>query len=475
MVVLATCIISAHAVLVFGGYWNSDEYFHFSRYRDQGLSYLGFRLLHDSPRPLSEIILYLYGLVVEALGAPLIAPFLAILWGTLIGTTIVAAFQASFANPLVRVTLGLSLLATFLLGHGISEMFYWPMAAAAYLPALACVVVATFQVIDGATATPRGRFICGAGICLAALSVESGMFIAFGFAVAMAVLSVPALLPGGGGRSERAFIWWLIPLLISGAVLACALQFRVGLAAVEIGQDAAYFHQFIPDVGRTLALLPSELAFGDAQGRELPVRAAILLIKVLVFLGFCGILHAAPLRPLPWRHVLALAVGLCASIALTVLASLYQYGAWGMTRHRTWIQCVLLLLLLVLARLATSRRWLPVRWGPLAGSCCLIAAMGIGMATRTVGLFDDYLMLPGIRADQRRTWASGEDPSTDSMRLALPPAGHVLDTLQWRTGHFVMTNDTAVTPWYIRGVLDYFNKKSIDIVPAQVARQPEQS
>jgi hypothetical protein len=469
VVALAAFIILTHAVLIYGGYWNSDEYFHFARYHTIGLRYLGFRLLHDSPRPVSEITLYVYSVAVEWAGKPLIPPFLAILWVTLIGGAVAAARLTSLGTSLSRLTLGLSLVAMFLLGHGISEMFYWPMAASAYLPALAGITVAAFQIIDGGTATPRGRLICCTGISVAALCVEPGMFVAFGFSVAMALMTVPSLLHGGRENDSGPIVWWLVPLLISGGVLACALMFRVGNATAEPGQSATYFHHFLPGVSRTLELLPTELAFGDAPDSA-SKKAAILMIKILAFLGFYGVLHEAPTKVCSRRHSSAFAIGLCTSIVLTMLASLYQYGAWGMTRQRTWLQCLLLVLLLVMAHLATLRWRMPARVAAVAGPICLIAAMGIGMAPRTVGLLNDYAMLPRIRNEQRQTWASGKNSSTDSMRLVLPPAGRVLDTLQWRTGHFTMTDNLLETPWYIGGVLDYFDKKSVDIVLGQIPR-----
>jgi len=54
-------------------------------------------------------------------------------------------------------------------------MFFWPMAAAPYLLAMAGIVILTFRLIGGRTATPRDRTICALALLLAAVGIYGVM------------------------------------------------------------------------------------------------------------------------------------------------------------------------------------------------------------------------------------------------------------------------------------------------------------
>ncbi|HUN39955.1 MAG TPA: hypothetical protein VMU81_06680 [Acetobacteraceae bacterium] len=69
----------------------------------------------------------------------------------------IAAWPGSHRGRLFRWTAFSALLAMFLLGHQIEEMFFWPMGAAAYLIALGAIVLEIARVITGGIARPQGR------------------------------------------------------------------------------------------------------------------------------------------------------------------------------------------------------------------------------------------------------------------------------------------------------------------------------
>jgi hypothetical protein len=122
-------------------------------------------------------------------------------------------------------------MSMFLLGHPISEAFYWPMAAFAYLPTLCGISILLWSVCAGATETQGGRTICAAAMLVAAASSEMGaMFVWFfaGLAIARRIFGV---LASGKSRPLKVPpVWLLVPLAAS--------MWVVFMVATGRGQDA---------------------------------------------------------------------------------------------------------------------------------------------------------------------------------------------------------------------------------------------
>jgi len=76
---LLTGVIVLYLGLIGLGQWQADEYDNFARLRTRGWHFF-FDRLHWSPRPISELILMMYGWTVNQVHQPLIAPFLGLLW-----------------------------------------------------------------------------------------------------------------------------------------------------------------------------------------------------------------------------------------------------------------------------------------------------------------------------------------------------------------------------------------------------------
>ena len=147
-------IVLLHAGWTPGGSWDADEYYNFALERVHGWRYAWERLYLWSPRPLSEAVLWLYDGAVTAVGAPLIAPFLLLLWAGLVAAAVVALWRPGIPGSPWRLAAALGVVAMFLLGHAINEMFYWPMGVAPYLLAITGIVVVTFRLIAGGEHAP---------------------------------------------------------------------------------------------------------------------------------------------------------------------------------------------------------------------------------------------------------------------------------------------------------------------------------
>jgi hypothetical protein len=458
---LAAAVILLHAGLIAGAYWDGDEFFNLGHYRQAGLQFLFFRIENWSPwRSLSEVTLYFYFLAAQLAHAQLIAAFLTGLWALLVGAAIFATWRQDSARSPYRLTLGLSLVAMFLLDHRINEMFYWPMAAAPYLQALAGLVIATFQILLGETALSRGRLISGIAISEAVLSSETGLFFALGLGGTLCLLELPGVGPGGMQRLRRAG-WYLVPLALGLAELVLTFLLRINQTTAGLAPTDTYFHHAWPSLLAALRTLPRELAWTEPSS-----LAASLALKALLLLGFVGVWSNLPAVALRRSHVLALAAGLLSVMVLIIFASFYQYGGWGFERHRTFLQCLFVLLLLVIARALAAAWPLPVGVAVKLGPICLLGAMALGLAPRLPGVLDDYALIPQIRAARFATWDSGNQPGP-AMRFVMPPHGHVLTGMVWQTGHF-STGD-ANLPWYVPGLLNCFGKTSVEIVQYDAA------
>ena len=459
---LSAVVIVAHFILVFGGGWGGDEFFNFALYRRLGLAWFVIRLLHWSPRPSSDIALYLYSCAVNFWRMPLIAPFLTALWTVLAGGTVAAAWQRGSSGVLPRLALALSVLAMFLLGHRINDLFYWPVGAAPYLLDLAGISVVTFQVVAGGTARPLARLACGLGLILAATGSEAGLFFALAFPVALLLLELPALVQLGltGLRRDA---WYLVSLIVALAVAACLGHIVMTNPSRGIGQGSAYFHHFWPSLVATLQGLGLDLFQSDGSPAGLGILASCMA-AALLFLGFCWGCRAGFGARTPWRQMAALIAGLLGCYLLIVFTSYYEYSERVHEPQASFRKCLAVLLLLAIARVVVSC-W-PAQWRPshVLGPLALLGAICIGMVARVPGLMADYRLLPELREARALTWQSGLDPATPTLHYVIPPPGRLVTGLfPGPPGHFVL--GAPGTEWWMTGLMEFFGKRSLEFAP----------
>lgn len=457
--------ILAHFALVPGGGWGGDEFANFARYQHFGIGWLVFRLLHWSPRPVSEVAIYLYSLAVTHLRMPLVTPVLAVMWTILVGGTLAVARQHGSPVILPRLTLALTLIAMFLLGHRIYDVFYWPLGTAPYLLDLVSITIVTFQVAAGGGLLPRERIICGVGLAVAATSWETGLFFTLGFTTALLLLDLPAVARRQL-RVLRDCGWYLVPFVVSLGVVGLLGYIILSNPARGLDQGGEYFHQFWPSLAAALLSIVPDLSLGDGSAAGLGGPASVL-VAVLLFLGFIWACRAGFGAPPPWRHMAALCAGLLGCFVLTIFSSYYEYGAHAHEAQTTLRECLVVLGLLAAARIVELRLpRLPARWllprviGPIA----LIAAVGIGMAARIPALIADYGLVSEIREARQQTWRSGLDPATTTLQYVVAPSGQILNGLiPSPPGHFVL--GAAKTEWWMTGLMDFFGKTGLEFVP----------
>lgn len=455
---MLAAIVGLHLALVGAGQWAADEYYNFGQLRALGGLFFRHRLLHWSPRPISESLVYVYAWVVRASAQPLIGEFLAILWVLLIAAALVHVVRSDRAGVFARILLAVAVLAAFLLGHSVAEMFYWPMGAAAYLPSLAGMTYLTLAILDGQLSTRRGRLGIAIVLAMAAGASELGALFVAAF---LPLLFLLHRFRGGPAR-HLAFWWALLPFGLSLAVLGLTTSGRWQKELAEVAASPT-LHHFWPSVHAALVQGGREIVSLD--GGEFGWRALLsgISVRVLLFLGFRWCLRRGGFGPVPATHLLALSLALGVACFGSLVASYDLFGGRCCQRHDTFRQCAYVLMLLALAGLGREYRRVRVvdHWafGPVA----ILAAALLAFDGRGAELIATYRMYPlslRVRAD---TWRQAAKPGPEmEFREA---AGPLVHQMTWPAGRF--TRDPS-TPWYVSGIALFFDKQVVQIAPQAV-------
>jgi len=179
-----------YAGLLTAGRWETDEFFDSALIERYGLKhFFWYRVTDWSPRPIGELLAGSYLALSNLLDRPLIGSCLAILWAIALAVAIGAAKLAKLS---ASVATALALFALSLLIAKPGEMFYWPMAATAYLPCWAAMLAVTLMLMG------RGPILAVVlALVLMAWSFEAGAVAALVFCLGEIVLR------SRGGREER--------------------------------------------------------------------------------------------------------------------------------------------------------------------------------------------------------------------------------------------------------------------------------
>jgi len=458
-VVLAGIVIS-YAGLIGMGQWQGDEYLQIPLYRQFGFhEYLG-RIFGWSPRPVTELVLWLYAEAVEHGHRPHIIPFLALLWAIVALATVITIRPSSYRGVLrYRLLLSLALLAMFLVGHPISELFYWPAGSAAYLPTLAAIVVAFFLLIDRRRATPGRALACTAALLVAAGSSEVGML----FVLCFSAARVPGLLRQRHGRIA-AWLHWAAPVALSFAVLAVLLSVRAGVHELPAA-ETPYLHRPIVSLLAAVAqTLHGVVVLNGAQAGAISLggAAATLLVRLSFFLGVRWTWQAANHGDEPVQGALGFALACLATACAVLVATDYQFGLLCCERHVALRQCFYALAVAALAvGSVNGLRRVPDSIAPLP----LILAALIPFANTGVGaLRHDYLLYRTAVAIRSSNWAKGMRRDTDAMVFQNAPVGRICHGTNIPPGKFVLGDDI---PWWARGIMLFYGKRELTVRPPQ--------
>lgn len=376
------------------GHWYSDEYDIFHDMALQGGAASWHRFWVWSPRPVSELLIHLYGRLVLATGRAWIPELLlfSLLW-----------LLAAATMPLWRVAVGagrhwlpltLTVCAMCLSGHAVARVFYWPVASLAYVLTLAGVMgVFAEHLRPGAQVR---SWVCGGWLLLAALSSEIGAM----FALIHGLLSLCRSRRGG---------WALLPSLLgAGLVLGLMLSHRAG-GVVEQIPGAGPVHQLWSSLRASVTTSWPHLWFaaGDAG-----VAATLQVVSKLALLGAAAGLAVGQGLPLTRRRGLwVLAAGAAAMVPATIFAAWYQFGQLCCEHHDTVRQCFMVLALAAFGAglgltLEAAGCSAPLLQRLAPWLLCL--ALGTALAVSAPPMWADYRQYAQRYRLQQENWASGE-------------------------------------------------------------------
>jgi hypothetical protein len=293
---------------------------------------------------------------------------------------------------------------------------------------------------------------------LASFSAEVGAMVTLCVCGLIGLTELPGWRQRGRGRflTVARAAWWAIPLLASAAILALLLSGRAG-ASNEV-QQIAIAHHLLPSLRASLdwfvrLLVAPDAATGGPVGWWLPV----------FFLGMACAWRQSGVAVAPARHLLALAAGLLIAAYGSLVSAAYQFGVPCCERHDSFRACVVVLAVVVLAALAArlGDQTLWCRMPAAAGPVLLVLGLLPPLLHRLPALGDDYRQQHAVIAIRRADWAAGAAEGR-AMVFRQPPRPHVVnDGFLPVQGRF--DRATGEVPWFVAGVLDFFDKSAIDI------------
>jgi hypothetical protein len=341
----------------------------------------------------------------------------------------------------------------------LTEVFYWPVGAAAYLLTLSSTLVLFWQVVHGRIEMPHGRKICFTALLVAACSSEVGAI----FVVCYAGMRGAASALGKKHRRGRhqisdSILWCSIPALVSVSVLVVLFLNRFHLnEPMSTVVNSAYGHPLasvaaaIRELGRELlGLSPSSQTFQIA-----PKLASELLFCVGVGLSW-PVRRAS--KSVPHEICVLIAAFLTASM-VSLTTSYLHFGTAGGQRHELLRHCWILMSCGgagVLLAPTLSRR---VFRSPviLRLAAHVLLFMSVASLWHIKELMREYNAYPIVVRSIRENFRSGF-ASGNHMIYVLPPHRGVLAFAQIEPGTYIRNAGTPVFPGYI---LKYFDKRTL--------------
>ena len=461
---LFAAIVLLYCGLIGLGQWQADEYADFSQL-EYGVRAVANRL-RWSPRPLSEPIFLGYGWLTIRFQRPLTPLFLGLLWACLAGAALSTLWlrrQSDYDRDetWLDALSGVSLMAAFLTAGPLTQVFYWPAGAVAYLPTLSGTLFLFLQVASGSLDTSIGRMRCGIALMIAALSSETGAVFVASFALVMAMYAIAKRLGRDFGSWDlRPQSWCVLPALVSAGVLL-AMLFNRFRAAEPVSQraSATLGHPAASAMAATVDLVADIFGLGPHVHGWFLFNPQFFSVALLAFgIGLCwNQTHAIPERT---RSDLGcLASGLLLGSIFTLAACYIHFGQAVEERHRLIILCWIRLALasIAVAVLGSNRarhlrehRVLRVL-GPVLIVC------GVVIVWHLKPLVREYRAYGAVRKTTKDNFRSGFAPGSSQIVWGIPANRGVITPATIEAGTYHRTSPSDF-PSYI---LMYFKKDTL--------------
>ena len=429
-------VVASYAALLPRARWQGDEYMVFARLRAGGWGYFAHWYLTWSPRLVSNLFYGAYGAAVLAWHRPFAGSCMVVLWAALACACVLPAWFTN-ENRLPRVVAGLSLFAAFLVGHSVSEVFYWPAGGLSYIPTLAGVVWLFWLLLDGMGLRVRRQVCAGLALVIVAGSSEVGIFAALSIAAGVSCVQL--------GLSWRRSAWVLPGVAVAVADLALVLHGRVGTIEVG-GGDPLVLHHAGAALMQAIPAFARGFVRPDFAGGAPLSAPNSLLSRLLILAGAhwtFGKTRAPGLLP-------AFGAALLLAAFASLASGYFQFGRLCCSRHDTMRACFI-----ALAAAAFGAAW--PYWRPNAGAAAFAGAVLVLFLPATPALLADHRSMDRAVSARAQTWASGTSPG-DTMVFIVEPPGRLIDGYGFTPGFASASRDAA---WWQLGVLQFFGKRSV--------------
>lgn len=475
------------------GRWELDEYQQFSSMRT-GLPYLLGRFKW-SPRPISETMLYVYGILVNHFHRQLIFPFLGFLWLIFLSAGLLTSWQKGHSSKedraALHLLLSLALMALFLAGGHTTEVFYWPAGAVAYLPTLAATLLLFLQVVGQKFESARDRALSCVCLTVAAGSSECGAT----FVICYAVIKV--IHWSIGRRNVKlnftSIRWWAAPTMLALVVLIAIRMNRFNV--VELSSSGLYrgrpvasllvgFKEMTEEtVGKTMIVdlmgnrtdvdLRTKLGilFSPQLPREMLLDSRLpmdILIVVALSLSWSRLGRMSRKQA---SLIVELVAALLLASLLTVAAACLHFGFVCCDRHELIRECWITMSIAGLA--IASSAWISdekllrrSKYSNLGPILLCLAVVSLGQMRALVRTYRDYAVLS--RAIQQNA-ESGFRTDTQDMTFFLIPSTGIITQQRLTAGTFTSL-PSGVSPWEAKiypfpyFILEFFDKQKIAII-----------
>lgn len=451
---MCTACWLAYLGLIPLGHWQADEYQTFGSLHGSVYDFVRWRVFSWSPRPLSEIFIYAYGRLVQALGQPMVVAALLPCWMLLGAAALFPALRRREHRRWALVPL--AMLPMFLLGHPVADLFYWPMAALAYIPTLAGIllVLSANECLDSSR-TSRW-IVIGLALVVAASCSEVGALFVLAFVTCWACAGLIA----HGSEKRVAFLTALgLPALIAALLLLKLADVRIGYSG-EVFGDAGIAHHWTDALVKTVPRTMRDwIALDPSRANDRSIVLG-LMTKVLFAIGAYRLAGRDVDGPRQ-RMRFAIALAALGMVPATIFAAYYQFGSPCCERHAIFRQCM------VYIGLAAAASWTAgwrTRHGqkrdprPWLGPACLLGSLLVAASTSIGKIAHDYGAYGVIAASHEATWRSGKSASRVVTLTPVAGARIVGNDPELATGVLHMDG-----PW-TRAVLSYFGKDSLRVV-----------
>jgi hypothetical protein len=456
-------IVVLHLGLLTYGAWGADEYSIISHYRDQGAGYIWFRFWSWSPRPLSEVLIWLYASAVAATKQPLIVPALTGFWLALVAAASPALFRCAPGTFAPRALGATALLAFIVLGRHVAAVFYWPIGAVAYAPVVAAFLFLFCYLANEHTRGKAGGPLLTLVLIAAACSSEPGALLVVIYSCFAALVFLRSARNDASMRPR--LLWWVAPILASLFVIAMvAFNGRSTVAMLADGDNALYHHT-IASIKAAIPVLPQEFVALDGETFDLRnfIRGAMVKLLFLIGMHCCWMPNDRTERAdRSWLPILALSIAI--AMFGMVAGSFQEFGVECCDRHAFVRQS------LGFIAVAAVAIWVPPvivalhRWRLFVAPAALVMAAVIMIHPRTKDIREDYKFFTEPARDRGLTAQSGRTAGPE-MAMYLPYSDQLFPS-QIPAGFHVAPDN-----WWTPGILSYFHKESVLILIAPTRGQ----